>query len=106
MLAIVVALALGAPAPLHLADLLREAHEKAGASDAPAAARLQALSNRLVTGRGAYPQPMLIDQLANVARMVGLADQKIGRDAYLRFDDLVRELRALEAEAGTALAPP
>jgi len=89
-----------------LADRLREAREKAGASDAPAAARLQALSDRLVTGRGAYPQPMLIDQLANVARMVGLADQKIGRDAYLRFDDLVRELRALEAEAGTALAPP
>ncbi|HEY2941243.1 MAG TPA: hypothetical protein VGN09_02305, partial [Vicinamibacteria bacterium] len=80
-----------------LAERVREAREKA--ADAAAAARLQDLHDKLVTARGAYPQPMLIDQLANVARMVGQADQKVGRDAYLRFEDLSKELRSLEAEA-------
>ena len=31
---------------------------------------------------------MLIDQLANVVRMVGQADQKPGRDAFLRYEVL------------------
>jgi hypothetical protein len=43
---------------------------------------------------------MLIDQIGNVARMLGQADQKVGRDAYARLDDLMKELRSLEAEAG------
>ena len=32
--------------------------------------------DKLVTAEGPYPQPMLIDQLSNIARMVGQADQK------------------------------
>ena len=32
---------------------------------------------------------MLIDQLSNIARMIGQADQKVGRDAFMRFDDLI-----------------
>ena len=47
---------------------------------------------------GAYPQPMLLSQFNNVQRMVGQADQKIGRDAVDRYDDLMKELAALQAE--------
>ena len=60
---------------------------------------LQALVDRVVTAEIVYPQPMLIDQLSNVARMAGQADQKVGRDAFVRFDDLKKELAAVKAEA-------
>ena len=56
---------------------------------------------------GHLPQPMLISQLQNVARMVGQADQKIGKDAVDRFNDLMKELQALQAafkqSSGTTL---
>ena len=47
---------------------------------------------------GAYPQPMLLNQFNNVQRMIGQADQKIGKDAVDRFDDLMKELAAVQAE--------
>ena len=68
-------------------------------------ARLQAIDvviAKIQTAGGSYPQPMLIDQFANVARMLGQADQKPGRDAYERYHDLVKELTAIKAEAGKA----
>ena len=65
---------------------------------------LQAAWARLVSAPPPYPQPVLIDQLSNIARMAGQADQKVGRDAYQRFDDVVKELNALKAEADK-LAP-
>jgi photosystem II stability/assembly factor-like uncharacterized protein len=58
------------------------------------------LHGRLVTASGPYPQPMLIDQLNNIQRMAGQADQKVGKDAIQRFDDVMKELKALQAEAG------
>jgi hypothetical protein len=67
--------------------------------DAPNARALQALVDRVVTANVVYPQPMLVDQLSNVARMIGQADQKVGRDAFVRFDDLLKELAAAKAEA-------
>jgi hypothetical protein len=67
-----------------------------GSSSAKA---LQALADRIVTADIVYPQPMLADQLSNIARMIGQADQKVGRDAFVRFDDLMKELAALKAEA-------
>jgi hypothetical protein len=60
---------------------------------------LEALIARVVTADVVYPQPMLIDQLSNVARMIGQADQKVGRDAFVRFDDLMKEMAAVKAEA-------
>ena len=60
---------------------------------------LQGLVERVVTANIVYPQPMLIDQLSNIARMIGQADQKIGRDAVIRFDDLMKEMAAVKAEA-------
>jgi hypothetical protein len=82
---------------LKLAERVGDARDKA-ADDRAASTRLQQLHDKLVTGRGAYPQPMLIDQLANIARMIGQADQRVGRDAYVRFNDLLKELAVLEAE--------
>ena len=67
-----------------------------GAANAKA---LQALVERVVTADVVYPQPMLIDQLSNIARMIGQADQKVGRDAFVRFDDLMKEMAAVKAEA-------
>lgn len=58
---------------------------------------LQEVWAKLVSAGGPYPQPMLIDQLQNVQRMVGGADQKVGQEAIRRFDDLLEELHALDA---------
>jgi len=33
-----------------------------------------------------------------VARMIGQADQKVGRDSFVRFDDLLKEMTAIKAE--------
>jgi len=65
----------------------------------PNAKALEALIARVVTADIVYPQPMLIDQLSNVARLIGQADQKVGRDAFVRFDDLMKEMAAVKAEA-------
>lgn len=82
---------------------LNEARVKAQADGtAPGAAKLKgidAVIAKLQTAGGSYPQPMLIDQFAAVARMLGQADQKPGRDAYERFNDLVEELEAVKTEA-------
>lgn len=82
---------------------LTEARGKVQGDTTPAgAAKLKALDAaiaKIQTAGGFYPQPMLIDQFANVARMLGQADQKPGRDAYERYQDLVRELDAVKAEA-------
>jgi photosystem II stability/assembly factor-like uncharacterized protein len=64
----------------------------------PALHPLQALWARLVTAPGTYEQGMLIDQLGNISRAEGGADQKIGTEARRRLDDLVKELKAIESE--------
>jgi hypothetical protein len=64
------------------------------------ASRLQALWARLVTAPGTYEQGMLIDQLQNIMRAEGGADQKVGQESVRRFDDLLGELHAIQAELG------
>jgi len=59
---------------------------------------LQRLWAQVVDTPGIYVQGMLISQLQNVQRMVGQADQKVGKDAYDRFGDLQNELARLQAE--------
>jgi hypothetical protein len=59
---------------------------------------LRELYAKVVTTPGIYTQGMLIDQLSNVQRMITQADQKVGKDAYDRYADLVKELAALEAQ--------
>ena len=75
-----------APGPGETAMGLRYAHP------------LQALWARLVTASGPYPQPMLIDQVSNIARMIGGADQRPGKDALERYNDVTKELAAIQAE--------
>lgn len=47
---------------------------------------------------GSYPKPMLLNQLRYLSGMIGRADQKPGRDAYVRLEQLETELAAIEAE--------
>ena len=59
---------------------------------------LQALWAKVADTPGIYVQGMLLNQLNNVQRMIGQADQKIGKDAYDRFADLQQELAKVQAE--------
>ena len=59
---------------------------------------LQRLWARLVTAPGIYEQGMLIDQLGNIARAEGGADQKVGAESRRRLDDLLAEMKAIEGE--------
>jgi hypothetical protein len=65
---------------------------------------LQKLWAQLNDMPGAYPQPMFISQLSNIARMVGQADQKVGKDAYDRYNDLMKELKEIQAAVAKAAA--
>jgi hypothetical protein len=59
---------------------------------------LRQLYARVVDTPGIYTQPMLISQLNNITRMITQADQKVGKDAYDRYDDLLKEMAAIEAQ--------
>ena len=59
---------------------------------------LQRIWARLVTAPGIYEQGMLIDQLANIIRAEGAADQKVGAESRRRFEDLLAEMKGIEAE--------
>ena len=61
---------------------------------------LQRIWARLVTAPGIYEQGMLIDQLGNIARAEGGADQKVGAESRRRLADLLDEMKAMEAELG------
>ncbi|MCX6545294.1 MAG: hypothetical protein NTV05_12900 [Acidobacteria bacterium] len=80
-----------------LAARIAEARDRA-AADATKTRALQALLDRVVTANIVYPQPKLIDQLRNITRMIGQADQRPGRDAYDRLGDLMKEMAAIQAE--------
>ena len=94
-----------------LQQRLTQAMEKAGVKPAPAPGPgqspssvkyehpLQGLWARLVAAGGVYPEPMLIDQFSNIQRMIGGADQKIGKDAWDRYNDCMKELNGIRTEA-------
>jgi len=65
-------------------------------------AALQALYARLVTKSGPYEDQMFIDQLSNVAREIGQADQKVGASAYERYNQLLKEWTSIKADAAKA----
>ena len=58
---------------------------------------------RLTTRSGPYEDQMFIDQLSNVGREIGQADQKVGASAYERFNDLMKEWATLKADAARAI---
>jgi hypothetical protein len=67
------------------------------------AARLQAVLDRLNTKTGPYEDQMFIDQLSNVGREIGGADQKVGASAYERFNQLMKEWESIKADADAAM---
>ena len=65
--------------------------------------RLQGVLDRLVTKAGPYEDQMFIDQMSNIGREIGQADQKVGTSAFERFNQLQKEWAAIKADAETAL---
>ena len=61
--------------------------------------KLQNIYERLITKSGPYEDQMFIDQLSNVGREIGQADQKVGASAYERFTQLLKEWASIKAEA-------
>src|SRR5690606_11285085 len=80
--------------------------QAAGRTDDEAARRLAALQDALQTAQGRYMQPMLVDQIQYLYRMLLGADQKPGRDAFIRYAELRAELDRIlsELEATERLA--
>ena len=56
--------------------------------------------NLLVTTKGTYMQPMLIDQARYLQSMLGRADQVPGRDAYDRLNELKDSFSKLKGSLG------
>jgi hypothetical protein len=46
---------------------------------------------------------MFIDQMSNVGREIGQADQKVGASAYERFNQLMKEWESIKADADAAM---
>jgi hypothetical protein len=64
-------------------------------------AKLQSVWNRLMNkpGQTAYEDKMWIDQMSNIQREIGIADQKVPASAFERFAELTKELAAMKADA-------
>src|SRR5262249_60646270 len=65
--------------------------------------RLQNLSERLTPKSGPYEDQMFIDQMSNVSREIGQADQKVPASAYERCNHLLNERACLKADTPAAL---
>jgi hypothetical protein len=59
---------------------------------------LEGLLAKMVTARGTYQQPMLMAQLSYLNGMLNRADQKPGKDAYDRYEELNEILNGIVAE--------
>ena len=80
-----------------LAQQVRQARQQAAAGS-ERATQLAALESKLVTSPIRYSQPMLIDQLNYLYGLVTGADQKLGRDAIARYEELRKELDGYAAQ--------
>jgi hypothetical protein len=71
-------------------------------------AMLQSVWDRLMNkpGQTAYEDKMWIDQMSNIQREVGGADQKVPASAYDRFTQLMKEYAAIKADAEKANTKP
>jgi hypothetical protein len=59
---------------------------------------LNSLLKELKNDEGAYPQQMLLSQIAYLYYMVNGADQVVGKDALDRYEELVAELESLKKQ--------
>jgi len=76
-----------------------DAARKAKAADQ----KLAAIRAKLVTAGGRYPRPMLLDQIGYLARMLDGADQKPGRDAFRRLEELRAAIDLISKEIDSVL---
>lgn len=98
--------ALRSSAELLLKDLKQkievlESSERSGIGGNRSRRRLKSLreiQERLVTAAGPYPQPKIIDQISYLSGMLSRADQKPGRDAYLRYEELSKDVKRCRDE--------
>jgi hypothetical protein len=59
---------------------------------------LDKLKAEVVTAEGPYPQPMLNDQVSYLYSMITSTDQKPGKDAYMRYNELLKKYSELKEE--------
>ena len=64
---------------------------------------LQSVWDRLQTKSGPYEDQMFVDQMSNVGREIGQADQKIPASAYDRYNQLMKEWATIKADADKAM---
>lgn len=64
---------------------------------------VNSILNQLKNDEGAYPQEMLLSQIYYLYNMLNGADQVPGRDALVRYDELVAELEALKKQAAKVI---
>ena len=61
---------------------------------------LDELLERIKTADGAYPQPMLTNQISYLLNMISTADQAPGKEAIDRYQELSAAVRSLTSAAG------
>ena len=61
-------------------------------------AELEKIERQLETAKGTYQQPMLVAQLSYLAIILDRADQRPGKDARIRIDELEAWLARLKKE--------
>ena len=66
--------------------------------------QLALFQDQLVTSQGRYPTPKLNDQLNYLFSMLSRADQKPGKDAYIRYDELINQLHNIIKDLDDILA--
>jgi hypothetical protein len=58
---------------------------------------LDRIRKELITESGPYPQPVLMGQISYLLSMISRTDQKPGKDAYIRLDELTTWFNELES---------
>jgi photosystem II stability/assembly factor-like uncharacterized protein len=77
--------------------------EGATGEEAGRAAELRAVADKLITGSIRYSQPKLQTHITYLAGMTSRVDQKVGRDAFERYEVLRAQLDEITAEADRLL---
>ena len=87
------------------AALARLKDASSGGSAADTLRMLTVLDTALTTDPVRYSQPKLVDQLTYLYGMTTSADQRIGRDAVVRFREVEGELKEIQAKVARLLGP-
>jgi hypothetical protein len=66
--------------------------------------QLAAIQQRLMTGPVRYDMPMVADQLQYLNGMINRADQKLGRDAFERYEELKAALESIVSDLDAVLS--